>query len=150
LGYLKRVNIKDTKQLLLLKDGITIRENIETMKIQQLYDKAALWAADQFLKTPTSITASNKITIDMTDRKLCSINDCINYIDINGRCYLDDKSRLQSAITKIILSLEEVIFSASSINVEVGISKVDKCGFPFADFYMEGQLSSLRIYIDKL
>jgi hypothetical protein len=92
-GMSENVRIKDTKQLLLLRDRVTIGTNIETMKIQHLYDKAALWAVEQFLKTSESIRASNKIIIDMNDRKLCSINDCINYIDINGRCYLDDKSR---------------------------------------------------------
>jgi hypothetical protein len=66
----------------------------------------------------------------MKDRKLCSINDCINYIDVNNHCDSDDNSRLHAAITKIILSFEEVIFS---INVEIRISKVGG-KFPLADF----------------
>jgi hypothetical protein len=134
-GISKGVSIREIKNSLLLKDGVAIGTTIKMMKIQQLYDRAALWAVDEFLKMSLSIKASNKIIIDMNDRKLCSVNDCINYIDINGHCYLDDKLRLQAAIIKIILSLEEARFSASSINVEVGISKVGR-NFPFVEFYL--------------
>jgi hypothetical protein len=85
-----------------------------------------LWAVEEFLKATTSIKATNKIIIDMSETVLCNTNDG-GYIDIrdsNGNCNLDDKLRLEAAIIKavLVLSLKEVLLFPSSISVEVRAS----------------------------
>lgn len=85
-----------------------------------------MWAVEEFLKATTSVKATNKITIDMSETVLCNTSDG-GYIDIhdsNGNCHLDDKLKLEAAITRavLVLSLKEVLLFPSSISVEVRAS----------------------------
>lgn len=123
-----------------LQGAVTIWTTIRETKLQQMYDSAALWAVEEFLKLTFSIEAANKKTINMSDmEKLgCPTPNVSSYIairDSGGNCRLDDTLRLEAAITKVILSFGEVILSSSSICV-----KVEKPQLTFQQWMKQPQL----------
>jgi hypothetical protein len=89
----------------------------------QLYDSAALWVIEEFLKVSPSLTVENNVTIDMRKRMLRSEVSYIDIYDNRGYCYLDDKEKLHAAIVKMMLSLQSVTLSISSISVSVEVNK---------------------------
>lgn len=113
------MNFDDTLYVELPKNKC-IKEVVTTV---QLYDSAALWVIGEFLKVSSSITVENKITIDMRKRMLRSEVGYIDIYDNRGYCYLDDKEKLHSAIVKLMLSLESVTLSISSISVSVEVNR---------------------------
>lgn len=102
-----------------LPRNICIKDAVTTV---QLYDNAALWVIGEFSKVSPSLTVENQITIDMRKRMLRSEVGFIDIYDNRGYCYLDDKQRLHAAIIKLMLSLESVTLSMSSMSVSVEVN----------------------------